>query len=270
MLWLEGVGCRASGGDVLDGVTLGVASGEIVVIEGAPASGKSTLLEIAAATRTPDRGGVWFAGRNTATLQRASMPFVRRNIGFCSPDSRLIGEDSARENVMAALAVRGESRRAAEDLAGQALALVRAENLADRLVVTLSSVQKHLVALARALAGPPPLVVADEPSGLLGDELRAVVVSALAHMRDRGAAVLVASADRAFAELLVEVGGRRINLAEGRIVGAPAMGLVPVFTPAPVEPGEEKKSPARVITLEVDDGLEGDQDYLPPASKGPA
>jgi ABC-type uncharacterized transport system YnjBCD ATPase subunit len=143
VIWLEGVSCQRDGATVLDTVTLGVASSDLIVIEGAAASGKSTLLELAAAVRMPDRGAVWFAGRNTAGLQRASLPFVRRNIGYFSSDSLLLVEDTALANVMMALAVRGESPARAEQAARDALALVKASDLENRKVASLSSGQKR-------------------------------------------------------------------------------------------------------------------------------
>jgi cell division transport system ATP-binding protein len=263
VIWLEGVCCQRDGALVLDTVTLGVARSELIVIEGAAASGKSTLLELAATARMPDRGTVWFAGRNTASLQRASLPFVRRNIGYCTADPLLLLEDSALANVMMALAVRGESPGQAEQSARAALALVKASDLEDRKVASLSSGQRRLVALARAVAGPPPLVVADEPAGGVGGAAREIVACALVAARDSGAAVLTATADTALADLLVQRGGRRVHLDQGRIAGAPAIGLVPAFTPAPVP--TERFQP-RVITLEVEDGEES---ALPPATRGP-
>jgi cell division transport system ATP-binding protein len=249
---------------VLDTVTLGVARSELIVIEGASASGKSTLLELAATARVPDRGAVWFAGRNMASLQRASLPFVRRNIGYCTADPLLLLEDSALANVMMALAVRGESPARAEQLARDALAQVLAADLADRKVASLSAGQRRMVALARAVAGPPPLVVADEPAAGVGDEAREIAACALTTARDLGAAVLAATADAALAARLVCSGGRRIHLAQGRIAGAPAIGLVPAFIPSPVL--VEKDRP-RVVTLEVDNN---EACALPPATRGPA
>jgi len=252
---------------VLDTVTLGVARSEIIVVEGAAASGKSTLLELAAAVRMPDRGAVWFAGRNTAGLQRASLPFVRRNIGYYSPDALLLLEDTALANVMLALAVRGESPARAEQAARDALALLKASDLEGRKVASLSSGQRRLVALARAVAGPPPLVVADEPAAGVGDEARDTVTSALCAARDAGAAVLAATTDTALADQLVRRGGRRIHLEQGRIAGAPAMGLVPALTPSPM-PAETFQP--RIITLEVDDENREEDQILPPATRGPA
>jgi cell division transport system ATP-binding protein len=249
---------------VLDTVTLGVARSELVVIVGAAASGKSSLLELAAAVRMPDRGAVWFAGRNTAGLQRASLPFVRRNIGYYCSDSLLLLEESALANVMMALAVRGELPARAAQSARDALALVKASELENRKVASLSAGQKRIVALARAVAGPPPLIVADEPAAGVGDEARTMVASALCAARDAGAAVLAATADAALADLLVSRGGRRIHLEQGRIAGAPAIGLVPALTPSPTS--AENFQP-KIIMLEVD----GDEaEALPPATRGPA
>lgn len=267
VIWLEGVSCQRDGAMVLDTVTLGVARSELIVIEGAAASGKSTLLELAAAVRMPERGTVWFAGRNTTSLQRASLPFVRRNIGYCTADPLLLPDDTALANVMLALAVRGESPARAEQLARDALVRVKAGDLENRAVASLSSGQKRLVALARAVAGPPPLVVADEPGAGVGGEAREAVVSALTMARDSGAAVLAATADTMLADQLVSRGGRRIHLAQGRIAGAPAMGLVPAFTPAPEKLEELERLQPKVVMLDVDDG---EEDVLPPATRGPA
>jgi len=261
VIWLEGVSCQRDGSMVLDAVSLGVARSELIVIEGSAASGKSTLLELAAVVRMPDRGAVWFAGRNTASLQRASLPFVRRNIGYCTEDPFLLSEDTVLANVMMALAVRGEPPDRAEQAAREALALVKASDLESRPAASLSSGQKRAVALARALAGPPPLVVVDEPAVGFGDEARATVAAALSSARDLGAAVLAATADSTLAAVLVGAGGRRIHLEQGHIAGAPAIGLVPTLMPSP-----RLESQVRMIALEADDGEES---VLPPATRGP-
>jgi ABC-type ATPase involved in cell division len=249
---------------VLDAVTLGVTSSELIVIEGAAASGKSILLELAAVVRAPNSGTVWFAGRNTATLQRASLPFVRRNIGYYGPDPLLLEDEDALGNVMLALAVRGESPRVAESSAREALELVGASHLIGKKISSLSSGQKRLVALARALAGPPPLVVVDELASTASEEARTLAVSALTSVRDKGAAVLCATADSLLADKLVRARGRKINLEQGRIVGAPPIGLVPDLTPSP-QP--DNKVTSKVITLEMD--KDDPKLVLPPATKGP-
>lgn len=261
MIWLEAVGCERDAQVVLDTITMGVAKGELIVIEGAVASGKSTLLEVAAIRRLPDRGTVWFAGRNVLTLQQASLPFVRRNIGYSAPDSLLLAEETGLANVALALAVRGESPEAADTAARAALDSLGAADLAERKVGQMSSGQKRLTSLARAIAGPPPLVIVDEPAALADEETRQKIVSALVRARDAGSAILCGTAEAAWAERLVEAGGRKVSLAEGRVVGGPAVELVPACSPETAQgPG------GRIITLEVEDGDEA----LSPASRGPA
>ena len=268
MIWLEGVAYRRDGSVVLDAVTLGVASSDLIVIEGCAASGKTTLLEIAALARAPDAGTVWFAGRNVATLQRASLPFVRRNIGYCTAEPRLIPEDTALANVMLALAVRGHKPATAEASAKGALDLVKAGDLANRAVASLSPGQKRLVALARAVVGPPPLVIADEPAAGVGDEARVTVIRALTAARDLGAAVLCATADTLLADGLVLAGGRKIHIAQGRIAGAPSMGLVPAL-PVPQANGDEQ--PRNLMRPGTDDAdSDVDPQRFVPVSKEPA
>jgi ABC-type ATPase involved in cell division len=96
-----------------------------------------------------------------------------------------------------------------------------------RMARSLSTGQQRLVALARALVGPPPLIVVDEPASGMGGDDREGIARALVWARDRGCAVLCATSDPSFAQILVDAGGRRVHLEGGRLAGAPAIGLVP-------------------------------------------
>lgn len=176
---------------------------------------------------------MWLAERNVATLQRSSLPYVRRNIGYLSQETLLAGHETVLENLMLALGVRGESVATARDKARAVLALVGDATWEDRLTDSLSAGQQRLVVLARALAGTPPLVVLDEPSLGLGGDDQALALQAIVWARNQGCAVLCATADPAFAEAVVEEGGRMIRLEDGRVVGAPAIGLVPSLSLEP-------------------------------------
>jgi ABC-type lipoprotein export system ATPase subunit len=235
VIWLEGIFSQRSGVPVLDGVTVGVSAGELAVLQGPVGSGKSTLLAIAAGLRTPDAGAVWLAERNITALQRSSLPFVRRNVGYLPQQALLIPDETALENVMLALAVRGEAVDAAEADAREVLAMLGDSSWEDRLAGSLSVGEQRLVALAGALVGPPPLVVLDEPAAALGDDEREAILQALGWVRSRAAAVLCATADARFADALVAAGGRRVHIEAGHIVGAPPIGLVPV----PLQPLNE-------------------------------
>jgi putative ABC transport system ATP-binding protein len=227
VIWLEAVSLLRPGTPAIEDVTIGASSGELVVIQGATGSGKSSLLAVAAGVQAPDSGAVWIAEHNIVGLQAGSLPYVRRNIGYLAPAPLLIPEETALENIMLALAVRGEPIDAAEADAREILAMVGDSAWEGRLARTLSTGQQRLVALARALAGPPPLIVVDEPAAGLGGEDRESVIRALVWARERGCAVLCATSDAQFAEMLVESGGRQVHLERGHIAGAPAIGLVP-------------------------------------------
>ncbi|MGC9982384.1 MAG: ATP-binding cassette domain-containing protein [Polyangia bacterium] len=227
MIWLEGVSCLRADGPALDDVTLGVSSGELVVVQGLTGSGKSSLLAVAAGVRAPDSGAVWIAERDIAGLQASSLPYVRRNIGYLPPEPLLIPDETVLENIMLALAVRGEPIDSAEADARETLAMVADSAWEGRMARSLSTGQQRLVALARALVGPPPLIVVDEPASGMGGDDREGIARALVWARDRGCAVLCATSDPSFAQILVDAGGRRVHLEGGRLAGAPAIGLVP-------------------------------------------
>ena len=253
MIWLEGVSYRRQGSPVLEAVTIGVSGGELVVVYGPAGSGKSSLLALAAGARAPDSGAVWIAEHNVVGLQASSLPYVRRNIGYLPSSPLLIPEETVLENIMLALAVRGEPIDSAEADARELLAMVGDSAWEGRRADTLSTGQQRLVALARALVGPPPLIVLDEPASGLGGDEREAVIGALVWARERGCAVLCATSDPDFAELLVQAGGRRVHLEEGRIAGAPPIGLVP----APARLASESEGEAEPADVGASPSLSG-------------
>jgi ABC-type ATPase involved in cell division len=237
LIRLEGVSFAPGGKTVLDQVTLAVKAAELVVVQGPRAAGKSALLAIAAARLHPEAGAVWIADRSVGDLQRSSLPLVRRNVAYLPPSPPLLEDDSALENVMLALAVRGWQVADSEAEALRALFRLGIEDRRDQLVRTLSAGDRQLVALARALAGSPRLVILDEPTAGLGADDRARVLAALVAARDEGAAVLAATRDETFADWMVERHARRMRLEDGRLQGGlPGISLVPrLLVPDPAE-----------------------------------
>ena len=258
MLWLEGVSFVRGEQPVLNNVTLGVAEGELVTVFGPYASGKSTLVDIAATQLAPTMGSVWFANKNLSTLQRASLPYVRRNIGVHSDRALLLEEDTVLETILLALGMRGEALGEAENAALNALTLLEIADLRDRKITTLSMGQRRMVTLARAIAGPPKLVIADDPGMGVGGDVRKAVIRALNFARQERAAVLCATSDELLAAELTSIGGRKVHLDHGRITGAAPIGLVPPNT----------KPTPRLIDLEVDEG--DDEPAMTLVGKDPA
>jgi ABC-type ATPase involved in cell division len=228
LIRLEGVSFARDGRPVLDQVALAVNAGELVVVQGARAAGKSALLAICAARLAPDDGAVWISERNVGDLQRSSLPLVRRNISYLPAAPPLVADDSVLENVMLPLGVRGWEVDASEAGALRALFTLGLDERRAARVSALSAGERQLVALARALAGAPPVVILDEPAAGLDPDDRERVVTALDTTRAEGSTVLIATSDEAFAQQLAERSARRVLLDNGHLSGGlPGITLVP-------------------------------------------
>jgi putative ABC transport system ATP-binding protein len=154
--------------EVLRGVSLEVAPGEVVALEGPSGSGKTTLLSIMGCILTPSTGEVRIAGE-AVPLQRPQRlrEVRRRSIGFVFQQYNLFPALTALENVEYALNVKGVTGRAAHAEARRVLERVGLGDRMDFLPRDLSGGQKQRVAIARALAGSPPVILADEPTANL-------------------------------------------------------------------------------------------------------
>jgi lipoprotein-releasing system ATP-binding protein len=181
--------------DVLRGVDLVVGAGEIVALLGSSGSGKSTLLQAVGLLEGGFQGSIRIEGAEAADLDADGRTRVRReSLGFVYQFHHLLPDFSAAENVVLPQMIRGEHRNIAD---ARAEALLTALGLGHRLShrpSQLSGGEQQRVAVARALANRPALVLADEPTGNL-DEATANVVLAefLRLVRGEGSAALVAT-----------------------------------------------------------------------------
>jgi putative ABC transport system ATP-binding protein len=154
--------------EVLKGVSLSVAAGEVLALEGPSGSGKTTLLSIMGCILTPTSGTVTVAGETVRSGRASRLREVRRtSIGFVFQQYNLFPALSALENVEYALNVKGVPGRRA---LAEATAALERVGLGDRLHFLprdLSGGQKQRVAIARALAGSPRVLLADEPTANL-------------------------------------------------------------------------------------------------------
>ena len=181
--------------DVLRGVDLEVRSGEIVALLGPSGSGKSTLLQAVGLLEGGFEGSIRIAGEEAARLDNDARTRLRRDsIGFVYQFHHLLPDFTAEENVVIPQLIRGASRAEARE---RARSLLGTLGLAERLThrpSKLSGGEQQRVAVARALANRPVLVLADEPTGNL-DEATADIVFAefLGLVHDQGSAALVAT-----------------------------------------------------------------------------
>lgn len=202
----------------LDGVSLEVASGELVGIFGPSGSGKSTFLMVAGLLEAPSAGEVWLDGtcvsRPGGNLER--LRAIRRSrIGFVFQKANLIPFLTAAENVALSLELADVAPADALAHARRLLALVDLSHRADLLPARLSGGEQQRAAVARALANNPPLILADEPTAAL-DSLRGRQVMELFRRiaATQGAAVAVVTHDPRSIQLF----DRIVTFEDGRLV----------------------------------------------------
>ena len=166
--------------EVLRGVDLSVQPGEIVALLGPSGSGKSTLLQAVGLLEGGFQGSIRLAGEEAAELNDDGRTRLRRDLlGFVYQFHHLLPEFNAVENVVLPQLVRGADRKTARERAQQLLGALGLSDRLDHRPSKLSGGEQQRVAVARALANKPPLVLADEPTGNL-DEDTADEVLALA------------------------------------------------------------------------------------------
>ncbi|MBV8493228.1 MAG: ABC transporter ATP-binding protein [Alphaproteobacteria bacterium] len=200
---------------VLAGIDLALASGEIVALVGPSGAGKSTLLHVAGLLERPDGGAVLIEGRDCGALSDEHRTMLRRRaLGFVYQFHHLLPEFSAVENVMLPQMISGvsraEARRKAEALLGRV-------GLAERLThrpARLSGGEQQRVAIVRALANDPKILLADEPTGNLDHTTAEGVIETLIDIvRAHGVAALIATHNLELAARL----DRTVTLEEGRL-----------------------------------------------------
>ncbi len=187
---------------VLRDITLQIERGEFVVILGVSGSGKTTLLNLIGGMDQPEDGGLLVCGTQLAEVTESHLARFRREcIGFVFQSYNLLPTLTARENVEAALEVTGRfAPRQCRELALAQLAAVGLAGKADSLPEQLSGGEQQRVAMARALAKRPPLVLADEPTGNLDRDTGRGIWSLMHQLnRETGAAFLVVTHDPAAA-----------------------------------------------------------------------
>jgi heme exporter protein A len=205
---VNGVFRTFGGRPVLRGVTARFEAGEIALIEGANGAGKSTLLNILGTRLRPTSGTVTYVG--VPQIARD----IREELGWLAHDLRAYPDLTARENVELGARLHGVDEREAWERTASQLGLA---DFAAQVVRTLSRGQRQRVALAKAIAHSPSLLLLDEPVTGLDAESVERVERLLIDERARGTTIVVVNHTAGFAD---RVGGRRLRLERGRVVAA--------------------------------------------------
>ena len=219
----EGAPIRA-----LRGVDLVLARGEFVAVMGPSGCGKSTLLNLIAGLDTPSDGEVVVAGESLRGLdENARARLRRRHVGFVFQFFHLLGDMTALENVALPAATAGLPRREAERRALDMLDLLGLGEHMRALPATLSGGQRQRLAIARALANDPTLLLADEPTGALDSEGGLEILELFRRLHAGGQSILLVTHD-------AQVGasaGRVVRMRDGVVLDAREPSVARTGTP---------------------------------------
>jgi lipoprotein-releasing system ATP-binding protein len=203
--------------DVLKGINITFFQGERAAIVGASGVGKTTLLHILGTLDRPTAGNVFYEGKDVFTLTQDELAVFRnREIGFVFQFHHLLPEFSALENTMMACLIRGMTRKEAEGRAEAILTLVGLKDRLSHKPGELSGGEQQRVAVARALALEPKVLLADEPTGNLDTKTGETVFDLLGELNEiRGVTLIVVTHNLQLASRLT----RQIQLVDGKVFG---------------------------------------------------
>ncbi len=176
----------------VDAVSLGLMAGEVVLIMGPSGSGKTTLLSMMGCILRPSTGEIRIEGRGVSGLSEAQLPDVRRRyIGFVFQSFNLFPSLTTLENVELVLRLKDDGSRQLRDRARDLLERVGLGRRAHLYPADLSGGEKQRTALARALAGDPPILLADEPTANLDTRTGQEVLTMLRQLAETAAKAIV-------------------------------------------------------------------------------
>src|SRR5215471_11953785 len=202
----------------LDDITLDIQRGEYVSVSGPSGCGKSTFLSVLALLDTPSSGRYWLNGRATDRLSPGEKARVRNlDVGLIFQSFNLIADMTVYENVEYPLSLRGVAPADRKARVDAALERVGLAPRAKQRPGSLSGGHQQLVAVARAIAGQPPIVLADEPTGNLDSKSGGAVMQMLEELHAGGATICLATHNPDY----IARSKRRLYLFDGRLVAPP-------------------------------------------------
>ena len=199
----------------LSDVSFSVARGDFAVLSGPSGAGKTTLLRLIYREELPTEGEIEIAGIDVPGLRRRQVPRLRRSIGIVFQDANLLAGRTVFENIAFVLRVIGTPRR---DITPRAFAALKAVGLSSRAQAypkQLSQGEAQRASLARAIAKSPGLLLADEPTGNLDDDMAEEILEVIRDIWQRGTTVFLATHQ---AGLAAHLKRRTLTLDGGRLV----------------------------------------------------
>lgn len=199
----------------LKGIDMSVKKGEFVSVIGKSGSGKSTLMNILGCLDTATEGDYYFCGENVCRLRESRIEEIRRErIGFIFQGFNLISELDATENVMLPLKYRGIGKRERLKMAEKALEAVGLAGRMNHKPSEMSGGQQQRTAIARAIAGNPEIILADEPTGNLDTDSGNQVMGIIADLKRQGRTIILITHDNNIAHCA----DRIICISDGKLI----------------------------------------------------
>jgi len=199
---------------VLKNIDLEISEGEFITIMGPSGAGKSTLLNIIGMLDEPDEGEYFFLDRSVGTInEKSRVEFHRNYMGFIFQAFHLIDEMTVYENIETPLVYKGVKASERKAMVADILDRFNIVAKKDLFPVQLSGGQQQLVGIARAIAGKPKLLLADEPTGNLHTDQGKQIMELLKQLNSEGITILQVTHNEQFAKY----GSRIIRLVDGMI-----------------------------------------------------
>ena len=198
----------------LDHVNLEIGQGEFVAIIGQSGSGKSTFMNMLGCLDIPTSGKYYLNGTDVSTMTDSQLSTIRnKEIGFIFQGFNLIANLTAIENVELPLIYRGIDKKTRRDLAKEALEMVGLGQRMDHKPAEMSGGQQQSVAIARAIAAKPPVILADEPTGNLDTASSKEILDILKNLHEGGRTVILITHDNGIAQQAKRV----VRIMDGKI-----------------------------------------------------
>ncbi|MDI9348097.1 MAG: ATP-binding cassette domain-containing protein [Methylacidiphilales bacterium] len=204
----------AETGNAIDSITMNIERSTFCYLTGHSGAGKSTLLKLIVGMEKPNTGILLFNKRNVSSITPSQLQQLRRKIGFVFQQPKLIEYLTVHDNVAIALQSSGYTKHDIQDRAYAALRLVQLDHRAKSMPNALSGGEQQRVSIARAVANLPSLILADEPTGNLDEQLKRNILELFAKIHQNKCTVLLATHD---ISLMRHYPGRHISLSKGKI-----------------------------------------------------
>ena len=199
----------------LDGINLHIDRGEFVAIVGQSGSGKSTCMNIIGCLDVPTAGTYILDGIDVSTMSEYELSYIRnQELGFIFQQYNLIPKLTVLNNVELPLIYKRVPKEEREELARKALAKVGLEGKEDRYPKQLSGGQQQRVSIARALAGNPAVILADEPTGALDSKTGIEVLELIKKLNEEGNTIILVTHDNGIAEQAKRI----VRIQDGKII----------------------------------------------------